>query len=138
MLHSMPSSWFSFFANSFQKNHETQKEFLEDLMFFVIKRCMPLRNVESIWLHQLAYVLCHRVVFPFWWVFVEEVLHFLISKTLSDCVQHALNGCLLTTCIFDLWVLKGVHDMFIFVVNFCPILRAQTCLYWDVWSNQYI
>jgi hypothetical protein len=38
---------------SFLKEPETQKEFLEDLMFFMIKGYMSLRTIKSIWLHYL-------------------------------------------------------------------------------------
>jgi hypothetical protein len=38
---------------SFLKELETQKEFLEDLMFFMIKGYMSLRTIKSIWLHYL-------------------------------------------------------------------------------------
>ncbi len=33
-------------------------------------------------------------------------------------VHLALLDCILTTCTFDLWMLKGAHDVFIVVVNF--------------------
>jgi hypothetical protein len=33
-------------------------------------------------------------------------------------VQPALASCLLATCTLDLWILKGVHYVFVVVVNF--------------------
>ncbi len=34
-------------------------------------------------------------------------------------VHPALVDCILATCTFDLWMLKGAHDVFV-VVNFLP------------------
>jgi hypothetical protein len=49
-VHATLNVIFGFFfpTNPFQKNHDT---FVEDLMFFVIKGFMPLKNVKSIWKH---------------------------------------------------------------------------------------
>ncbi len=33
-------------------------------------------------------------------------------------VQPTLASCLLTTCTLDMWILKGVHYIFVVVVNF--------------------
>ncbi len=51
-------------------------------------------------------------------MFVEEVLLALMEKTLVTYAQHALATCLFATCIFDLWMFIGVHDVFAFVINF--------------------
>jgi hypothetical protein len=42
----------------------------------------------------------------------------LVKKTTITYVQHALASCLLATCTLDLWILKGVHYIFVVVVNF--------------------
>jgi hypothetical protein len=52
LLYKMPSEGF-LFRKSYLKELETQKEFLEDLMFFMIKGYMALRTIKSIWLHYL-------------------------------------------------------------------------------------
>ncbi len=37
---------------------------------------------------------------------------------MSLYVQLALASCSSTTCTFNLWMLKGAHDIFVVVVNF--------------------
>jgi hypothetical protein len=49
-------------------------------MLFV-KGLLLMKNVESIWLQQMAYMLCMRVVFPSKKAFVEEILLNLVEKT---------------------------------------------------------
>jgi hypothetical protein len=52
-LHVTPIAIFRFFSsiNQFTKYHETQIAFLEDERLYVIKGFLPMRIVESIWLH---------------------------------------------------------------------------------------
>jgi hypothetical protein len=42
--------WFFSTSSKFKKDNATQVGLLEDLTMFVIKRLMPLRTIESIWL----------------------------------------------------------------------------------------
>ncbi len=37
---------------------------------------------------------------------------------MNSYVQPTLVGCLFTTYTFDLWMLKGTHNIFVVVVNF--------------------
>ncbi len=34
------------------------------------------------------------------------------------CMQSTLANCVSTTCKFDLWMSKGMHDIFVVVVSF--------------------
>jgi hypothetical protein len=51
-------------------------------------------------------------------VFVDDVFFGLVEKTMSTCVHLALAYCISSTCTFDLWMSKGVHDVFVVVVIF--------------------
>jgi hypothetical protein len=66
----------------------------------------------------MAYKLCPRVVFPNRKVFVDDALSGLVEKTMLTYVCLALVDCILAICTFDLWMSKGVHDVFVIVVNF--------------------
>jgi len=50
--------------------------------------------------------------------FVEKVLLGLVEKTMTIYVQLALVDYLLTNYNFDLWMSKGVRDVFVVVVSF--------------------
>jgi hypothetical protein len=78
--------------------------FLEDLMLFVIKRLMPMKIIESIWLQRLTHMLCMRLVYTPKKTFVEKVLLGLVEKTMTIFVQFALVDWLLTSYNFDLWM----------------------------------
>jgi hypothetical protein len=67
----------------------------------------------------MAYKLCPKVVFPSRKVFVDDMFFGLVEKTMLTYVYPALVDCILATCTFDLWMLKGAHDVFV-VVNFLP------------------
>lgn len=97
------------FFNSFKfkKDDPTQSGFVEDLMLFVVKKLLPMRTMESIWLQWMAYMLCPWVVFPCRKTFVEEILPNLVKKTLNTYVVLALANYLSITCTFDLWMSKG-------------------------------
>jgi hypothetical protein len=58
------------------------------------------------------------VVFPSRKIFVDDVFFGLVEKTMLTYVHHALADCISATCTFDLWMSKGVHDVFAVVVNF--------------------
>jgi hypothetical protein len=65
----------------------------------------------------MAYKLCPKVVFPSRKVFVDDMFFGLVEKTMLTYVHPALVDCILAICTFDLWMLKGAHDVFV-VVNF--------------------
>jgi hypothetical protein len=48
----------------------------------------------------------------------QEILPNLVEKTKQVCVLPKLIGCISTMTSFDLWVSKGVNDIFVFVINF--------------------
>jgi hypothetical protein len=50
--------------------------------------------------------------------FVKKVLLSLVEKIVIIYVQLALVDCLLAIYNFDLWMLEGVRDVFVFVVSF--------------------
>jgi hypothetical protein len=87
-------------------------------MLFVVKKLLPMRNMESIWLQWMAYMLCPWVVFPSKKTFVDKILPNLVKKTLNTYVVFALANYLSITCTFDLWMSKGAHDFSTCVVNF--------------------
>jgi preprotein translocase subunit SecB len=119
-VHVTPNAIFGFFSstNQFKKNNETWVRFLEDVMLLMIKAYSLMRIVESIWLQRMAYRLCPQVVFPSKKKCVDDVLSGLVEKTMLTYVHLALADYISTTCTFDLWISKGVHDVFIIVINF--------------------
>lgn len=58
------------------------------------------------------------MIFPSFNFFVEKGLSTLVQKTLVKHVQLTSTTCLFVTCTFDLQMSKGVHDIFVIVVNF--------------------
>jgi hypothetical protein len=62
--------------------------------------------------------LCPRVVFPSRKMFSQEVLVDLVEKTKQKYVLPKLKQCYFATSNFDLWMLKGAHDVFAFVISF--------------------
>jgi hypothetical protein len=72
--HVSPFAIFSFFStpSKFKKYNATQVGSLEDLTLFVIKRLMPMKTIELIWVQRLTYMLSPWVVFPPKKTFVEE------------------------------------------------------------------
>jgi hypothetical protein len=66
----------------------------------------------------MAYRICPKVVFPHKTKFVDDVLSRLVEKTMLTYMHLALADYISTTCTFDLWMSKGVHDVFVVVVNF--------------------
>jgi len=51
-------------------------------------------------------------------VFVDEVFSRLVEKTMLTYVHPTFAICISTIYTFDLWMSKGVHDVFAIVVNF--------------------
>ncbi len=74
--------------------------------------------MKSISSQALAYRLCMKVVFPSKKAFVEGNFLSFVQKTLVEYAQFILAKCDLIICTFDLWMSKGVHDVFSMVVIF--------------------
>jgi hypothetical protein len=62
--------------------------------------------------------LCLKVNFPCRKVLLKRVFPTLVKKTLTTYMQSTFAKCLLTTCTFDIWILKGAHNAFVMIVNF--------------------
>jgi hypothetical protein len=77
---------------------------VEDMTLFMVKGFLLMKNVESIWLQRLAYMLCPCIVFPSKKTLVEDILPSLVEKTMSTYVQPALVDYFLATYTFDLWM----------------------------------
>jgi len=99
---------FGFFSivNKFKINDVTQMGFVEDMMLFMVKGFLLMKNVESIWLQRLAYMLSPCTVFPSKKTSLEDILLGLVGKTMSTYVQPSFVDYLLTTRTFDLWMGK--------------------------------
>ncbi len=95
-----------------------QKQCLQDLAPLVIKNHLLIQFVKGTWLKHLVMHLCPRVVFPSKKKFSQEVLVDLVEKTKQECVLPKLKKCSFATTNFDLWMLKGAHDVFAFVISF--------------------
>jgi len=91
----------------------TRKGLLKDVMY-IINSFLTLM-VESILFQRSAYKLCPKMVFPS--KFIEKVMLSPMQKTLLEYVQHVLTTCVLATCTFDIWMLKGAHNVFVVVIN---------------------
>jgi hypothetical protein len=95
-----------------------QKDFLQDLGLLIMKNNLPLQFVESVWFKRLILHLFPRVVFPSIKQFSQEILPNLVEKTKQVYVLPKLIDCISTVVSFDLWMSKGAHDIFDFVINF--------------------
>jgi hypothetical protein len=102
----------------FKKDIVQQKQFLQDLAFFIVKNHLLIQFVESTWLKCLLMHLCPRVVFPSRKMFSQEVLVGLVQKTKQEYVLLKLKQCYSTIASFDLWMLKGAHNVFALVIRF--------------------
>jgi hypothetical protein len=50
--------------------------------------------------------------------FSQEIVFNLVEKTKQEYVLPKLIDSISTTCIFNLWMSKGGHDIFVSVINF--------------------
>jgi hypothetical protein len=62
--------------------------------------------------------LCFCIVFSSKKTFNQNLLVDLIEKTKQKYVLPILTNCVFTSANFDIWMLKGMHDVFALVVNF--------------------
>jgi hypothetical protein len=109
-----------FFAikEPFNKDDVQQKDFLQDLGLLIVKNNLPLQFVENVWFKHLILHLSFKVVFPSRKQFSKEILLNFVEKTKQVYVLPKLTNCIFATTSFDLWMSKGVHDIFTFVINF--------------------
>ncbi len=73
--------------------------------------------MESIWFKHPILHLCPQVVFPSQFFFSHELLFKLAEKKKQVYVLPKLGDYIFATS-FDLWVSKGAHDIFAFVISF--------------------
>jgi hypothetical protein len=91
---------------------------LENLARLIVKNCLPLKFVESVWLKGLVLQLCPCVQFLFQKLFSNTILLELVEKTKETYVLPLLNDYSCVIASFDLWMSKGAHDVFILVIIF--------------------
>jgi hypothetical protein len=70
------------------------------------------------WFKFLILHLCPKVVFLSRKKISTEILPNLVEKMKEIYVLPKLINCISTTPSFDLWMSKGVHDIFALVINF--------------------
>jgi hypothetical protein len=58
-----------------------------------------------------------KVVFPFQKTLFEKILPNMVTRCLELHVQPLLNATLILMATFDLWMIRGQHDTFAFVVK---------------------
>jgi hypothetical protein len=78
-----------------------------------VKNNLPLQFVESVWFKRLILHLSPRVVFPSRKQFSQEILLNLVEKTKQVYVLPKLIDCIFAIISFDLWMSKGMHDIFV-------------------------
>jgi len=61
---------------------------------------------------------CPCVVFPFRIIFVEEILHAMVIKTMQLHVMPRLVDAITLSTSFDLLMSKGGVDTFVLVINY--------------------
>jgi hypothetical protein len=88
---------------------------LENLALLIVKNHLLLQFVESVWLKCFVLQLCPCVQFLFRNLFSNTILLELVKKT---NVLPVLNDYSCVIANFDLWMSKGVHDVFILVIIF--------------------
>jgi hypothetical protein len=97
-----------------------QKEFLEDLGFFIVKTNLQIWFVENMWLKCLILCWCQKLNFPFKRQFSQEILLGLVEKTKSTICSSCIDFFFLIIR-FDLWMSKGDYDVFALMINFLSI-----------------
>ncbi len=94
-----------------------QKKFIEDMGLLIVKNHMHVQFVENLWMK----CLCLQEMFPK-----------LVEKTKQLHVLLALAKCNFLIVNFDLWMSKGVHDIFALMINsFGTSLAAKMCYIWS-------
>jgi len=83
-----------------------------------MKNHLLLQFVQSVWLNCLVLQLCPCVQFLFRKLFSNKILPELLEKTKETYVLPLLNDYNSVIANFDLWMSKGVCDVFILVIIF--------------------
>ncbi len=82
-----------------------------------MKNNLPLQ-FEIVWFKRLILHMFPKVVFPSTKQFFQEILPILVEKIKQVYVLPNLTNYISLTTSFDLWMSKGAHDIFVFVINF--------------------
>jgi hypothetical protein len=91
---------------------------LEDLAHLIVKNHLLMHLIESQQLKVFSLHLCPRVVLPFKKPFSRNFLSKLVEKIKQLYVLLALADCYYVTTSFDLWMSKGVYDIYALVIKF--------------------
>jgi hypothetical protein len=83
-------------VNPYQKDDVQQKQFMEDLLFFVAKGYMPIFGVENQWLKRLVMHQNSQVVFFNQKQMVQHAILSLMAKTTNQYVMLTLDSCVIT------------------------------------------
>jgi hypothetical protein len=97
------------------------KLFFEDMGLLIVKNHLPIQSIENMWMKCSCLHLCPRLGFPFKKQFSREISLELVEKTKQLYVLPILAKHNSTITSFDLWLSKGAHDIFVFVINILGI-----------------
>ncbi len=87
-------------------------------MLYIAKGYKSIPNVKSHWLHHLVLQQCLCEMFINRRQFIKHVVPSMVAKTMQNYVFVVLNGYIIVTTSFDLWMSQASFDAFILVVNF--------------------
>jgi hypothetical protein len=90
---------------------------LEDLVLPIGKNHLSMHHIESQWLKRFNLHLSPRVVLLSRKQFSKEILPKLMKKIKQLYVIFALANCYYYVTSFDLWMSKGVYDVFALITN---------------------
>jgi hypothetical protein len=82
-----------------------------------MKNNLSLQFVENIWFKHLILNLSPRVMFLSRKQFSQEILPNLVEKMKQVYVLPKLINYISTIASFDVWMSKGAHDIFAFVIK---------------------
>lgn len=114
------------------------KDIWKEYKLLCDKQYMPLKITKGLWLKWLTLNLGPIVVFFNCKTFINEVLLALVDQMTKDkYVLFVISFCILTT-IFNLWMFKRTHNIFVFVLNFLLLeWGANTCHNWFIWNKHW-
>ncbi len=87
-------------------------------MLLMTKGFFPLSTCENVWMRRLTLRLDPKMVFPFQKRLFKQILLMMVTHYLNLHVRPLPNVTSTITTTFDLWMSKGQHDTFDFVVKF--------------------
>jgi hypothetical protein len=104
----------------YSKSNQTQQDFLEDLILYIVKGYHLLSSIENSWLKHLIICQCGHVQFPFQEQLVNEVLLVIMTKPRKNIFSKHLFLALHveTLLIFACCMLAMIVH---YVVNFITI-----------------